>query len=60
MDTFIVGDVVTLRSGGPDMTVIIGQKPGESALTCLYYNEASGLYVQVAVHAKMIKLVRRA
>lgn len=38
-DTYSTGDVVTLKSGSPDMTVVVTEDQDDrTVVTCKYYN----------------------
>jgi uncharacterized protein YodC (DUF2158 family) len=41
-----IGTLVSLRSGGPAMTVVQTHNTAIQTVTCLYFNTVSGLFVE--------------
>lgn len=41
-----IGTLVSLRSGGPAMTVVQAHDTAVKSVTCLYFNTVSGLFVE--------------
>ncbi|WP_338815536.1 DUF2158 domain-containing protein (plasmid) [Bernardetia sp. Wsw4-3y2] len=54
-----VGDVVSLKSGGPLMTIKYVGKSEDSKITCLFYNRDSKSYEELEYLSKeMLQLVK--
>ena len=53
---FSIGQIVRLRSGGPDMTVA-GWDEAKGVVSAAYYNEESGLFVVDTFWPGMLKSI---